>query len=151
MLQIGFDTVFEIQNLVARFANSFDLKQWDVLASCLAEQIYTDYSELRGTPPQTLSRADYVSLRQQALNDLRTHHLAGNLEFIAATETQVSLHLSMQIYRKASDGKVFDTHCLYKLELIKAGAAWQIASIVQKVFWSDGQAQIHAGVNKAVE
>ena len=45
-----------IQQRIARFANSFDLKDWEALGACLTEQIYTDYSELRGTPPEIVSR-----------------------------------------------------------------------------------------------
>lgn len=148
MIQIGFDAMFEIQNLIARFANSFDLKQWDVLVQCLTEQVYTDYSELRGSPQQTLSRADYVSLREIALAELRTHHLVSNLQFTWVTLAKIKLNVSMLIYRKANDGQVFNTHCLYQLEVVKEAEQWLICSIVQKVFWSDGQAAIHAGVEK---
>jgi hypothetical protein len=73
-------TTFALQELVARFANSFDLKEWDRLGQCLADTLYTDYSELRGTPPETMSRDKFVQLRRSALQELQTHHLAGNLE-----------------------------------------------------------------------
>jgi hypothetical protein len=43
--------VVAIQQLVARFANSFDTKDWTGLGQCLADRLYTDYSDLRGTPP----------------------------------------------------------------------------------------------------
>lgn len=42
-----------ISNLLTRFANSFDLKNWSALEACLTPQIFTDYSDLRGTPPNT--------------------------------------------------------------------------------------------------
>ena len=46
----------QIRQLIARFANSFDLKAWDALRECLAES---------------------VELRRRALDSLKTHHLAG--------------------------------------------------------------------------
>ncbi len=42
--------VVAIQQLSARFANSFDTKDWTALGQCLADELYTDYSDLRGTP-----------------------------------------------------------------------------------------------------
>ena len=45
------DTV-KIQKLIAKFANSFDMKDWSGLEACFTESLYTDYSDLRGTPPE---------------------------------------------------------------------------------------------------
>jgi len=42
----------QIRQLIARFANSFDLKAWDALRECLAESLRTDYSDLRGSKPE---------------------------------------------------------------------------------------------------
>src|SRR5215471_5995029 len=56
--------IVAIQQLVARFANSFDVKDWLALAECLAEELHTDYSDLRGTPPETMSRSRFVELRR---------------------------------------------------------------------------------------
>src|SRR6476659_9612870 len=50
------------------------------LGECLADTVHTDYSDLRGTPPETMSRDQFVQLRRSALQELQTHHLAGNLE-----------------------------------------------------------------------
>ena len=47
-------TQLELHALVAKFANSFDLKDWQALGECLADSVYVDYSELRGTPAETL-------------------------------------------------------------------------------------------------
>ena len=134
-----------IQQRIARFANSFDLKDWEALGACLTEQIYTDYSELRGTPPEILSRDRYVQLRQSALQDLNTHHLAGNVE-IHVRETEADARVSMAIFRRNQQGETLHTHCLYLMQLQKQDGDWRISSIVQKVFWSDGQTAIHSGI-----
>jgi hypothetical protein len=70
----------EIGRLIGRFANALDLKAWDIVRDCLTESLHTDYSDLRGTPPATLSRDRFVELRRTALERLKTHHLAGNHE-----------------------------------------------------------------------
>ena len=60
------NNILAIQNLIARFTSSFDLKDWSALVGCLAPRVFTDYSDLRGTPPATLPAAEYVRLLPSA-------------------------------------------------------------------------------------
>lgn len=148
------NNIFAIQNLLARFANSFDLKDWSALAACLTAQVYTDYSDLRGTPPAMLAAAEYVRLRQEALAPLITHHLLGNLEIeLSAPDTAVC-RASMLIWRVehgaqpavlSETADEFHTHCLYIFDLTCEHDVWKIYGITQKVLWNRGKAKIHAG------
>lgn len=135
----------DLRQLVARYANCFDLKDWDGLGHCLASNLFTDYSDLRGTPPETMSRERFVELRRTALHDLQTHHLSGNVE-ACLTEKSAKLKVSMVIYRRNEAGETLDTHCLYFFGAEYGEAGWVINSIVQKVFLSDGWAGIHKGI-----
>jgi len=137
--------VLALQSLVARFANSFDLKDWDGLKDCFASSIDTDYSDLRGTPPETISSEEFIRLRKAALQDLQTHHLAGNVE-VAVFGTTGSVKASMAIYRRDPSGQSFDTHCLYSFGVAQTDGVWRINSIKQKVFMNDGQQGIHKGI-----
>lgn len=141
------NTIFALQELVARFANSFDLKEWDRLGQCLADTLYTDYSELRGTPPETMSRDKFVQLRRSALQELQTHHLAGNLE-IDLTGRSANLRVSMVIYRRNQARETLNTHCLYFMRAEQGQYGWRINSIRQKVLMGDGQTEIHKGIVK---
>ena len=136
-----------IQNLLARFANSFDLKDWDALSACLSSSIHTDYSDLRGTPPEQMSNLHYAELHRIALQDLQTHHLSGNTE-IELSGDAAKAKVSTVIFRKNAEGQTLHTHCLYQFGVSKSSGQWLINSIVQKVFWSDGQTAIHAGIVK---
>jgi hypothetical protein len=131
-----------IRRLIARFATSFDLKAWEDLAACLAPRLHTDYSDLRGTAPETLTRERFVELRRSALQDLRTQHLAGNVEIAGDGG---SARVSMAIFRRRPDGVALNTHCVYQLGLARGAGGWQIDAIAQKVLWSDGDPSIHAG------
>lgn len=142
------DASFDVQQLVARFANSLDLKDWSALAACLAAEVHTDYSELRGTPPQTLSREHFVALRQAALQPLRTHHLAGNVEIAFTADDAAQVMVSMAIFRRSADGRTLDTHCIYQLGVRREARGWLIDSIVQKVLINDGDTAIHAGITQ---
>jgi hypothetical protein len=141
------NTTFALQELVARFANSFDLKDWGRLGQCLADTLHTDYSELRGTAPETMTRDQFVQLRRSALQELQTHHLAGNLE-IDLTGKSANLKVSMVIYRRNQAGETLNTHCLYFMKAEQGQDGWRINSIRQKVFMSDGQTEIHKGIVK---
>jgi len=147
--------ILAIQNLLARFANHFDLKDWSALEDCLAPQVFTDYSDLRGAPPETLAAAEYVCLRREALAPLGTHHLLGNLEIDFLDSGHAICRASMLIWRVQGvpQGAIvqtatdeFHTHCLYRFELVRQDAVWKISGITQKMLWNTGRAQIHAGV-----
>ncbi|MBE0669929.1 MAG: nuclear transport factor 2 family protein [Anaerolineales bacterium] len=143
-----------IQNLIARFASSFDLKDWSALEGCLAPQVFTDYSDLRGTPPETLPAAEYVRLRTEALASLTTHHLLGNLEIDFSAPDQAICRASMLIWRIQSIPKgrtlrdaagEFNTHCLYTFRLVNEAGTWKIGGITQKILWNNGSPEIHRG------
>ena len=136
-----------VAQLVARFANSFDLKDWAALTECLHPEIYADYSELRGTPPEVMSRQRFVELRRTALQDLRTHHLSGNVE-IDISGTSGTAKASMVIFRLNTEGNRLDTHCLYVLGVEQVEQRWAIKSIVQKVLINDGLPGIHSGIRQ---
>jgi len=139
------EDTFAIQALLARFANSFDLKDWDGLRECLADQLDTDYSDLRGTPPQRLSAMEYVQARRKALDGLKTHHLSGNVEIRYDDPLNATCRVSTVIWRK-SETEAFDTHCVYTFKVTKINHHdWKIGFIKQQVLWNDGQPAIHAG------
>ncbi len=134
-----------IQILLTHFANSFDLQDWDGLQTCLMDQLYTDYSDLRGTPPQTVRATEYVQARRVALENLKTHHLGSNIKVQAIDLLNAVCRVSMVIWRKAG-GEAFTTHCLYTFKVAKIGPTWKISAITQKVPWNEGQSSIHSGV-----
>ena len=138
----------KIQQVIHRFANSFDIKDWRGLEECFAERIYTDYSDLRGTLPETIEAKHYIHMRQEALRKLKTHHLCGNHEIEIKGDKAVC-KTSMVIYRSSqSKQENFTTHCLYTFSLQKINSVWKITSIIQKVFWNDGDASIHSGAKQ---
>ena len=138
----------KIQQAIHRFANSFDVKDWQGLENCFTEKIYTDYSDLRGTLPETIDAKHYVHLLQEALSKLKTHHLCGNHE-IELKGDKALCKTSMVIYRLgASEQENFTTHCLYTFNLQKINSAWKITGIIQKVFWNEGEASIHQGAKQ---
>jgi 3-phenylpropionate/cinnamic acid dioxygenase small subunit len=138
------EDILNIQQLIARFANSFDVKDWDGLQACFTESLYTDYSDLRGTPPETISASEYVRLRRESLDHLKLHHLVGNYEVTFPDFDAAACRASMVVWRR-SETEEFTTHCMYDFQLVRQWGAWKISGITQKVLWSEGVSSIHKG------
>lgn len=142
---MSIDHRLAIQEVIARFANSFDLKDWSGLQSCFTESIFTDYSDLRGTPPETITAADYVRSRRESLDSLKLHHLVSNYEIDFADANSATCRASMMVWRK-SDVEEFTSHCFYVFQLKRVETGdWKISGITQKVFWNDGSSPIGKG------
>jgi 3-phenylpropionate/cinnamic acid dioxygenase small subunit len=138
------EDILKIEKTIARFATSFDMKDWDGLQACFTESIYTDYSDLRGTPPQTVTAADYVKSRRESLDHLKLHHLVSNYEIEFLDMTSATCRASMVVWRR-SDTEEFTSHCVYIFHLTQQNGAWKISGITQKVLWNDGRSSIHSG------
>jgi hypothetical protein len=134
----------KIQEVVARFASSFDIKDWSGLESCFTESLYTDYSDLRGTPPETIKASDYVAARREALDHLKLHHLVSNYEIDFTDSNAATCRASMVVWRK-SDAENFTSHCIYEFRLTKKEYDWKISGITQRVLWNEGTSSIHQG------
>ena len=137
----------DIRKSIARFANSFDLKDWALMESVLAEDLTVDYSDLRGDPPTEVSAREYVQARREALDALDTPHIIANLE-ITIDGKQASVEASSMIFRTL-DGLVFNTHARYHFRLFQdQDRGWVIDRIKQTVLWNEGDPGIHGGVKK---
>jgi len=117
------------------------------MQACLAATIHTDYSDLRGTPPETISNKRFVELRRKALEPLATQHLMGNHEVEVDGDTAQAT-VSCVIFRKSADGGTLNTHCLYFFGLAREADGWKIAAIRQKVLINDGDTAVHNGIVK---
>lgn len=134
----------KIQELIAHFANSFDLKDWDGLQSCFTDMILSDYSDLRGTPPEKISVKEYVKVRRESLEPLKIHHLVSNYEINLIDSVTAICRASMVVWRKTEKDD-FTTHCLYTFKLVEEKSRWKISEITQKVLWNEGTSSIFKG------
>lgn len=134
----------KIQKVIAGFANSFDVKDWSGLEACLTESLFTDYSDLRGTPPQNVSASEYARSRRESLDHLKLHHLVSNYEIDFTDSNTATCRASMIVWRK-SDTEEFTSHCFYIFQLIKLDSDWKISGITQRVLWNEGTSSLHTG------
>src|SRR5437762_6108922 len=64
--------------VVLAVARALDVKDWAACRRCFTDEIETDYSDLRGEPPQIVKADEFVELRRTALERLKTLHLSAN-------------------------------------------------------------------------
>ena len=137
----------DIRKTIARFANSFDLKDYALMESALAEKLTVDYSDLRGESPKEITAREFAQDRREALETLDTQHIIGNLE-ITVEGKRASVEASSMIFRTL-DGSVFNTHARYQFRLSHdQDRGWIIDRIKQTVPWNEGDPDIHSGVKK---
>ena len=135
----------DIRKTIARFANSFDLKDWALMEMVLAEVLTVDYSDLRGGPPVEITAREYAQARREALEALDTQHIISNLE-VTVDGKRAAVRASSMIFRTL-DGVAFNTHARYQFGLCKdQDRGWVIERIKQTVLWNEGKPDIHSGV-----
>jgi hypothetical protein len=131
-----------VARVVSRFANSFDLKDWQSLEELLTESVEIDYADLRGEVG-AVSRTDYVAKRRIALQTLDTHHLLSNAEIEVDGET-ATCRISGLIQRRR-DERFFHSHVIYLFRLERSSGSWRIQAITQRVLWNEGDPSLHGG------
>lgn len=132
----------EIKNIIAKFANCFDLKDWAGLRSTLHDTLQIDYRDLRGKAGH-VNADDYVAQREKDLQSLAMHHLITNIQ-VGITGDKATSIASALIYRKKAD-TYFNTHAIYHFGFEKVEGYWLIRSIKQQVLWHEGERFIHSG------
>jgi hypothetical protein len=134
--------------VVLAVARALDVKDWAACRRCFTDEIETDYSDLRGEPPQIVKADEFVELRRTALERLKTLHLSVN-HLVTVDGDRATCVSAAIIHRfRPEDGERFDTYCAYTHALVRAGGLWKIGKIKQTVYWNTGNPDIHSGARR---
>jgi len=133
---------------LGHFCRAFDEHDWNGLAGCLTDAVYTDYSSFRGETPSFVSSSEYAAKRRAALSHLVTSHALSDLEVSFEDERKLvaTVRSAFAIHRRArdaSDGRSFDSFGTYTFELVREGYAWKIRKITQHVVRNVGDPSLH--------
>jgi hypothetical protein len=139
----------EIHELVCRFMQAFDEKDWSLLRACLADTVFCDYSSLRGTPPGEEDADAYVAKRKEALSTLAMQHSFSNLQ-VEVHEGGARGRCNFVIHRFAQDfdgtpGTFFHTYGHYRFDFSREPEGFRIRGITQVVLRNHGNPGIHKG------
>ncbi len=124
----------DVRNVLSRFANTIDLKDWDVLQDLMCDDIEIDYSDIGGYHGWVSSQS-FVKQRREALASMKTHHQLSNPE-IVVNGSVAHCRASAVIYRQNDDG-FCHSHVIYDFVLAYFYNCWRIQKIRQQVLWNE--------------
>jgi hypothetical protein len=141
-----------INDVLCRFFLAFDERDWTAMESCLAPEIFIDYASSGRERPSSMSSAEFVQRRRNAVDTLSKHHSFSNL-LLTKQEDGVQGRCNYLILRFDRDfkgeGDDFYHSCgAYELLFGRAEGAWKITSITQRALRSWGNRQLHGGSRK---
>lgn len=145
------DTI-EINNLLCRFMQSFDDKDWRAMRECLTGEIFCDYSSFRGTPAGSVAADDYVAARKDGLAELVMQHNFFNLRVTILDHEAASARCNFAIHRFLPNAPdplkaYFHSYGHYRFTFTRANGMWKISGIVQVLLRNIGNPQIHGALH----
>lgn len=141
-----------INDVLCRFFLAFDERDWAAMETCLAREVFIDYASSGREPPSTMSGADFVQRRRDAVDNLAKHHSFSNLVLSNKPEGVRGrcnyLILRFDCEFKGAGEDFYHSCGAYELRFGKAEGLWKITSITQKALRSWGNRQLHGGTRK---
>jgi hypothetical protein len=134
-----------INDLLTRFFQAFDEKDWPLMRDCLCDEVYTDYSSFRRIPAATIPADRFVEQRRAALHALDMQHNFLNLRVeldAAGGSATARCNYMIQRFHSSYDGH-YHSQGHYLFAFVNAGGAWKISRIVQQLLRSQGDPEIH--------
>lgn len=141
----------EIIDTVLRFGYAMDTKNWPLLRECLADQLDTDYTALRGEARNIISADDFVALRTKDHSNMRTQHMITN-QLVSVHGEHAECTSCFLIHRidptRPEGENSFDTAGHYTHGFVRTPHGWRIERIRQTVLWSRGNREIHGALRR---
>jgi hypothetical protein len=140
-----------INDVLCRFFLAFDERDWAAMEACLATEVFIDYASSGREQPSTMSGAEFVQRRCNAVDTLAKHHSFSNL-LLTRDGDGAKGRCNYLILRFDRDfkGEDFYHSCgAYEFLFAKAETGWKITSITQRALRSWGNRQLHGGSRKA--
>lgn len=134
--------------VLTRMLHAIDELDWAGVRACLADGVRTDYTELFGGEPETLSGDALVERWQGLLPGFdATQHLTGPCLVEEDHDGGVRVRTHVRGYHHIADaegGPVWAVHGHYAAPLERAGDGWRIAGITLRVFYQEGNTGLPA-------
>jgi SnoaL-like domain len=140
---------FAINDLLTRFFQAFDDKNWSMVRECLCDEVFVDYSSFRDLPPMTVSRDNYVEQRRTSLESLDMQHNFLNLRVeVEPSAERAAARCNYVIHRfqPSFDGindHYFHSFGHYVLAFANVSGTWRISRIAQNLLRTQGNGDIH--------
>ena len=134
----------EIDDVLYRYAQALDSRDWDLLRSCFTDDAVADFLDLGGVNegPEAI-----VALCRQALEGLdASQHLIGTpLATIDGDRATATCYLQAQhVFQGAPGGDHYLVAGTYEDRLIRTPDGWRIEHRTLRASWNDGNAGVFA-------
>jgi hypothetical protein len=138
-----------INDLLARFFQAFDEKDWPLLRSCLCDELFADYSAFRDQPAGVIPADRYVDQRRTALQALAMQHNFLNLRVeVEPGAGRATGRCNYVIHRfgpaqAGGDDQYFHSYGHYVFGFVHLAGGWRIGGITQHLLRNRGDRQLH--------
>jgi hypothetical protein len=137
-----------VRDTIGRYGRLIDDRDWDGLASILADAIEFDFTSLWGGEPETVTGTDLVA-RWRGMSerlDATQHLITGVLpEIDSDTATVVASLMAVHRRSNAIGGSLWTVGGTYRFGLRRAGDRWLIDGLSLRVAWVDGNQGVIGG------
>jgi hypothetical protein len=141
-----------INDVLCRFFLAFDERDWTAMEGCLAPEVFIDYASSGREQPSTMSGAEFVQRRRDAVDTLSKHHSFSNLLLTKQKDGVRGRcnYLILRFDHAPTDASEDFYHSCGAYEFLfgKAEGTWKITSITQQALRSWGNRQLHGGSRK---
>jgi hypothetical protein len=143
-----------IQDLLTRFFQAFDDKDWPALRACLCDEVFTDYSSFREVRAAMIPADTFVEQRRIALQALDMQHnflnLRVELDSAAAAATARCNYIIHRFHPSLDgDDRYFHSYGHYFFAFVNVTGRWRISRITQSLLRNQGDRQVHGATRAA--
>ena len=134
----------EIAELLARYANALDDRDWNRLACCFTEDATGDY----GAVGRCEGFAAIEALCRKALEPLdSSQHLVGSIEIeVSGDSARARCALQAQhTLRGCEGGENYTLGGSYRDQLVRTASGWRIRHRELRVSWQEGNPRVLQG------
>lgn len=139
---------YEINNLLCSFFAAFDKREWSLMSTCLAPQVFIDYASSGRDHPELIDKHEFIRRRSDSPDKLSKQHSFSNLHIAGESEdpsiTASCNYLILRFATNPATGDDFYHSCgQYRFQLKRHGHEWVIAAILQSQLRSWGNPTLH--------
>lgn len=132
----------EISDVLARFAQGLDTRDFELYRSVWTDEIHVDYSSWRpDEPPRHLRSDDWVARNRLTMLGLdRTQHALSNIRTVIEGDTAVATAYVIASHYLLTEegGSTFVIHGYYRDRLVRTDEGWRICAVQLNVSWGSG-------------
>jgi 3-phenylpropionate/cinnamic acid dioxygenase small subunit len=136
----------EIADTIHHYAIALDTQNWELLRSCLADDVEIDYGVMDAEGKRTVSARELVKLAAAALTGFQaTQHLLTNYDIeVSGDEATSVTYMQANHYLPNDQGDNYlkiGGH--YRFRLVRTPEGWRIAKVALIVAWTEGNRHVY--------